>query len=72
MEPAEATLLAIELAGGPSALARSFEPPISHSAVIYWAKRGQIPADRVLDVEGLIDARVTRYDLRPDVFGPRR
>lgn len=36
-----------------------------------WVKRdGKVPADYVLDVEAAVEGRVTRYQLRPDVFGP--
>jgi DNA-binding transcriptional regulator YdaS (Cro superfamily) len=31
----------------------------------------QIPANRVLEIERLTESRVTRYEMRPDVFGER-
>ncbi|WMJ01375.1 Cro/CI family transcriptional regulator [Pseudomonas chlororaphis subsp. aurantiaca] len=50
-----------------SALAR--ELGVSPQAVDGWRKRKQIPADRVLDIERITSLRVTRYMLRPDIFG---
>lgn len=35
-----------------------------------WRLRGQVPAERCIDVETATSGAVTRYDLRPDVFGP--
>lgn len=34
-----------------------------------WVKRGQPPARYCLAIENATDGLVTRYDLRPDVFG---
>ncbi len=31
---------------------------------------GRVPAERVLAIEAATHGKVTRYDLRPDVFGP--
>jgi DNA-binding transcriptional regulator YdaS (Cro superfamily) len=31
--------------------------------------RNQIPAERVREIERLTDRAVTRYEMRPDVFG---
>lgn len=30
----------------------------------------QIPAERVLQIERLTDGEVTRFEMRPDIFGP--
>lgn len=54
----------IELAGGPSALARDIGG-ITPQAISQWKK---VPAERVLDVERAIG--ISRHDLRPDIFGP--
>jgi DNA-binding transcriptional regulator YdaS (Cro superfamily) len=40
---------------------------ISPQSINKWKQ--QIPAERVLDVERLCDSAVTRYEMRPDVFG---
>lgn len=39
----------------------------SASVVLNWKARGQVPAERVLEIEKLTG--VSRHDLRPDVFG---
>lgn len=55
---------AIDRAGGVTALARKLE--ISHAAISQWK---QVPSGRVLAVEDATG--VSRYELRPDVFGPK-
>jgi len=68
-----ALLKAIELAGGLSALARAIN--VKPQVVANWKRRG-VPAERVLDLErATVDAatgapRVTRSDLRPDLYPP--
>ena len=42
---------------------------VSYQAVRKW-ERGRVPAERCLDIEKATDGRVTRYDLRPELFGP--
>lgn len=59
----EAIERAINLAGGPTALAREIGG-LTSQAVSQWKK---CPAERVLDVERL--SGVSRYELRPDIFG---
>jgi len=51
-------------AGGASAIARHLG--LTPQAVLQWKS---VPPERVLDVERLTG--VSRYDLRPDVFGQR-
>lgn len=53
---------AIKLANGPVALSRLLG--ISSQAIAQWKR---CPADRVLEVERITG--VSRFDLRPDVFG---
>lgn len=60
---------AIRLAGGPTALARQLAT--TQSRVSNWSVRGRVPAECVLDVEAALDGRVTRYELRPDIYGDR-
>ena len=44
---------------------------VSRAAVSHWRhKRFRVPAERCIDIETLSDGAVSRYDLRPDVFGP--
>jgi DNA-binding transcriptional regulator YdaS (Cro superfamily) len=56
---------AVEAAGGLSAVARAFT--ISPQAVWKW---DAVPADRVVALEALCGGKVSRYDMRPDIFGP--
>lgn len=57
---------AVAKAGNTSALARSLG--ISHTAVRKWRVLGRPPAERVLEIERVTG--ISRYELRPDVFGP--
>ncbi len=60
--------IAIELLGSQAALARRVG--IRPQAVQQWTVKGRVPAARCLSVEQATRGRVSRYDLRPDVFGP--
>jgi DNA-binding transcriptional regulator YdaS (Cro superfamily) len=42
---------------------------VSYEAVRKW-RNGQIPPERCREIEELVGGRVTREELRPDVFGP--
>lgn len=56
----------IEVLGGASKAARALG--ISNpSVVLNWKTRGQVPAERVLDVERI--SGISRHQLRPDIFG---
>lgn len=57
---------AIKEAGSAAELARRLG--VVPMTVSQWKKRGQVPAERCLDVEAATG--VSRHDLRPDVFGP--
>lgn len=63
---------AADLLGGQSALARqlSLDPTeaITPQAVSLWCRTGRVPAERVLDIERLTEGRVTRHELRPDLY----
>jgi DNA-binding transcriptional regulator YdaS (Cro superfamily) len=63
MTPQEALQKVIKIIGGQTTLARHLG--ITYQSVHGWAT---CPADRVLDLERLTEAQVTRYQLRPDVF----
>ena len=44
---------------------------VSQGLVWQWLnRRTTITAERAIDIERKTDGTVTRYDLRPDVFGP--
>lgn len=57
---------AIKSAGSAAELARRLG--VVPMTVTQWKKRGQVPAERCLDVESVTG--VSRHALRPDVFGP--
>ncbi|WP_049780588.1 Cro/CI family transcriptional regulator [Nitrosococcus halophilus] len=57
----------IELVGSQTALARSCG--VRYQAVQKWIKKGRVPAERVLAIKRATNGRVTRYELRPDLYG---
>ena len=57
----------IEILGSQEALASNLK--IRSPSISEWRKRGRVPAERCLEIERLTENRVTRYELRPDVFG---
>jgi DNA-binding transcriptional regulator YdaS (Cro superfamily) len=57
---------AAQCAGGQSALARLLG--LKPQAVQRWCSDGRVPAERVLDVEKAVGAKVTRHELRPDLY----
>ncbi|WP_342640919.1 helix-turn-helix domain-containing protein [Rhodoligotrophos ferricapiens] len=62
---------AVELVGGQSRLAELIGTTQSH--VWYWltrAKRG-VPGEFVLRIEEVTGGRVSRHDLRPDIYPHR-
>ncbi|MGH8158396.1 MAG: transcriptional regulator [Rhodanobacter sp.] len=59
---------AITVAGGQTALARAIN--VSQGLVWQWCNgRLKVPAERCQGIEQATEGAVTRYDLRPDVFG---
>jgi DNA-binding transcriptional regulator YdaS (Cro superfamily) len=63
----EALIRAIEHFGGVGKFAD--EIGVRQNVVSNWKLRGQVPAERCLAIEEATHGEVTRYDLRPDVFG---
>lgn len=57
---------AVACIGGQSALARALG--LKPQAVQRWCRVGTVPAERVLQVERLVDGKVTRHELRPDLY----
>jgi len=60
---------AIELLGGKTALARAIGAK-SHVNVWHWANGIKVSPRYCIAIEEATAGAVTRYDLRPDVFGP--
>lgn len=58
---------ACRLAGGQTAMALALG--VSVQAVNKWMKKGSPPPERVLSIEKLVLGQVTRYQLRPDIYG---
>jgi len=44
---------------------------VTPQAIDGWKRRGQIPAERVLDIERVTDGAFSRHELRPDLYGER-
>lgn len=57
---------AVDKVGGQSKLAKSLG--VTPMAVSLWKKRG-VPPERCIPIERATGGVVTRYQLRPDVFG---
>lgn len=65
----EALKQAIAEAGGQTALARLLNVDQAH--VWYWLhKAKRIPVERAIQIEQATGGKVTRHDLRPDIFPP--
>ncbi|HEY6021834.1 MAG TPA: helix-turn-helix domain-containing protein [Candidatus Paceibacterota bacterium] len=58
---------AISILGGVTELANAIG--VSSQVVTNWRARGRVPAEWCRAVEESTKGGVTRYDLRPDVFG---
>jgi DNA-binding transcriptional regulator YdaS (Cro superfamily) len=64
LTPSEALETAIRIGGGPSVVAS--ELGVSRQALWKWQ---EAPAHRVADLERLSRGKVSRHELRPDLFG---
>jgi len=64
--PSAALEAAIHVMGGVARLARALD--VTPGAVSKWARLGRIPAERVLDIERATMRRVSRFELRPDLY----
>lgn len=63
MKPITAVKLAVDAAGGPAKVAAAFG--ITSQAVSQWV---QCPDRRAIALERLCESKVTRHDLRPDLY----
>lgn len=60
---------AIAIVGGQTALARAIGLQQPH--VWYWLNKGcPVPAEHCAAIERATEGKVSRHDLRPDLFGP--
>lgn len=59
---------AVDIVGSQSLLASNVG--VTQGRVWQWCNGDRVPAERCADIERATDGAVTRYDLRPDVFGP--
>lgn len=66
MTKKQALRKACKLVGGKSAMARL--TGVTRQAVQHWARNG-VPANRVIKIEKATGGEVTRYELRPDLYG---
>lgn len=61
---------AIDVVGSQAALAKALNVTPQH--VWNWLHRDHnIPAEQVLPIEAATAGKVTRHELRPDIFGKR-
>lgn len=67
MDTTTAIERACEQAGGQAMLAKIID--VTPQAVNQWVRKGVAPPERVLAIESATGGAVTRYELRPDVFG---
>ena len=58
---------AIEFAGSQAALARAIGGRVRQQHIYYWLRHA-VPAEYCADIERATHGRVTRRDLRPDIF----
>jgi len=63
----EALDRAIEILGTQEALAAGLG--IKSPSISEWRKREQVPHDRCSDIERLTEGKVTRAELREDIWG---
>lgn len=56
---------AIEYFGGQAALAEKLG--LTKMAITQWKER-KVPLERAIEIEKLTNNKVTRHDLRPDIF----
>jgi DNA-binding transcriptional regulator YdaS (Cro superfamily) len=64
--PLQALLKAIIIAGGQSCIARKCD--VKPQTIQVWLKLGRVPAERVLQIEKIVNKEVSRHELRPDIY----
>lgn len=58
----------ITICGTQSELARRIGGKVRTGHIHYWL-RNKVPSERCIDIERATEGQVSRYELRPDVFG---
>lgn len=63
---------AVSIVGGQSALARLIGGDVKQAHVWYWLNTpgAKVPAEHCAAIEHATEGKITREELRPDVFGP--
>lgn len=63
---------AVQIVGGQSELARRIGGEVKQAHVWHWINKsgGSVPAEHCRAIEEATEGKITRYELRPDVFGP--
>ncbi len=56
-----------DMAGGTGELAKI--AGVRSQAVSIWKRTNKIPVERVLQIEKGLRYKVTRYEMRPDIYG---
>ena len=56
----------VQIVGNQSELARRLN--IKPQAIQKWVTTGQVPVNRVLEVEKIVEGQITRYEIRPDIY----
>ena len=60
---------AIQLAGGQTQLARRLGGSVKQAYIWNWLNRDKrVPGEYVIPIEKAVDGKVTRHELRPDLY----
>ena len=66
----EALKAAVDLVGSQSALARLIGGKVKQAHVWNWLNmQKRVPAEHVLAIEQAVAKKISRYELRPDIYG---
>lgn len=68
MTPKDALYEIYDMVGSKTAVSRHCN--VALPALTYWEEK-RIPAERAVQLEELGGGKITRHDLRPDLFGPK-
>ncbi len=65
-QSAKSLAKAVKICGGYTALSKKIGVTYCH--IWNWTKAGQVPVAWCIPIEKAVDGKVTRYDLRPDIY----